>query len=643
MSDHTKEESSSRGTPSKHSYPAEHWIDLRRFAEGDEKDPKGLFRLADDCWPAWKYSERGRPSNSWHYRFNFTGLRSWLKLYIKLYCYNNLIGRGGRLGGGAALLPYRFERADRFIIEHKIISPSGLMLPGVFDGLWEAQLAPPPSGGWPPGPLPQSAVEIQITTHSFWKEMRARYGVPAIVPPVARYRKKTPSELGVDESKLIPDAVIAQLVNKLALHRDGIVPLNPFNHLRLCVLILVICLGRRVEEVLGAHRGAGSDGPFKRYPCRRRGEEEAAEGLWFRFRPNKEGPSDLVYVSPEWEDLALYCVRHLVAYSDTVRDFAAPEERDLLILTSTWNWTAGAFARRALPPGGGHDFTRCGGARGGRTRPRNPHKKYLATGLSYPSFCDWLNGYYHGSGEWRWGVMQEWNVTEGGSTGDTAYRLLTGQARHTRQSEIARCPGVPLLARQRDLNHTDPGMQKYYQHVLNQENEELMSAVMKSPLRGHDMEWLKDLLCTGGVEESDDQSPYREGLVRLSTPRWRKLVESNRLYFESNAVEKGTCDTARGPSGCERYRPGKKAQVEYDSINPNGTSAGPPQRRAAKNNATALGDGEDGGPERPRDLPLSDPAGELPSVGSDGVAISDSASLVKRLRKRARQIEKDEL
>lgn len=223
--------------------------------------------------------------------------------------------------------------------------------------------------------------------------------------------------------------------------------------------------------------------------------------------------------------------------------------------------------------------------------------------------------------------MQDWNITEGGASGQPTYRLLTGQARHTRQSELARCPGVPLLARQRDLNHTDPGMQQYYQHVLKQENEELMSAVMKSPLRGHDAEWLQGLLRLSGTEESDGDSPYREGLVRLSTPRWRKLVENNGLYFEPNAVEKGTCDAPQGPAGCDHYRPDVAATKE----------------REENNELKASGECKNNPSESSRNLPATDSAESPLSAGSGGVESSDSASLVRRLRIRARQIEEEEL
>jgi hypothetical protein len=138
-------------------------------------------------------------------------------------------------------------------------------VPAVFEALWEAHLIKPEDKGTEHERLPVASVQRQRATRCFWKDLSARFGSPRFVPPITPHKKKPVAEMGTDESKLIPDAVTRQLTNTLALHRDGIKLLNPFDHLRLCVLLLVICLGRRIDEILTARRGNGiklSDDPF---------------------------------------------------------------------------------------------------------------------------------------------------------------------------------------------------------------------------------------------------------------------------------------------------------------------------------------------------------------------------------------------
>ena len=85
--------------------------------------------------------------------------------------------------------------------------------------------------------------------------------------------------------------------------------LNRCHHLRLCILLLNICLGRRINELLLAPRGEGPDGPLTTYPARGKGKDGE---LWFRFEPNKDGRQNQVHVSPTWVDLVRYCVKTIL-------------------------------------------------------------------------------------------------------------------------------------------------------------------------------------------------------------------------------------------------------------------------------------------------------------------------------------------
>jgi hypothetical protein len=98
-----------------------------------------------------------------------------------------------------------------------------------------------------------------------------------------------------------------QLLNVLALHREGTVILEPRDHLRLCVLLLQLATGRRIDEILATPRATGPHGPLKRLPS-----ADGSDALWLQFAPNKDGPEGTVYVSPAWEDLVTYCVRELI-------------------------------------------------------------------------------------------------------------------------------------------------------------------------------------------------------------------------------------------------------------------------------------------------------------------------------------------
>src|SRR5947209_8389068 len=319
-------------------YPVAHWEKLERFAVGDEKDPKKLFRLSDDTWKAWPYAAYGRETDGSKYSFRFHRLQSFLKLYVKWYCYHRLVGNSGPLRLGLPNLSHFLSGADRYIIEHNYMSVDDITPAEAFKGLWDAQVKR--KGLEEDEPLPHRAVITQEQTRAFWARTRLGFGFPNLVPKTALFIRKKPAHSAIDRSRLIPEEVIEQLGNKLGLHRDGRLRLRPFDHLRLCVLMLSVCIGRRPWELLSVPRGARESGPFSRHPAVT-GSPEGA--LWFRFIPNKDGREDMVYISPEWEDLANYCVGELIKYSDPVRHLAPPEESGLLILVSSCNRTKGTL------------------------------------------------------------------------------------------------------------------------------------------------------------------------------------------------------------------------------------------------------------------------------------------------------------
>jgi len=163
--------------------------------------------------------------------------------------------------------------------------------------------------------------------------------------------------------------------------------LNRYHHLRLCVLVLLLCTGRRIDELLTAPRGEGADGPLIYHPAR--GAAPSGE-LWFQFAPNKHGPRDEVYISPEWHDVTCYCVHALLHYSDEVRDMAPPTEQRFLILVSEWNGTCRKGAAK-LPAGVVSERSFVREAVHGQVEPQQSGQEQ-ATGLSYSAFERWLNG-----------------------------------------------------------------------------------------------------------------------------------------------------------------------------------------------------------------------------------------------------------
>jgi hypothetical protein len=607
-------------------YTAAHWESLRPFLEGDERDPKNSFRLVDDVWEAWRYAVNGRPTEASAYRFRFGHFRSWLKPYVKYYCYARLMGRADGHTTSAASLPYVLTLADAYITKTRCASLDVLAIPAIFEDLWDAQHTEvEKKEGESRKETVLKSSRIQEKTRPFWCFMSSRYGAPQVVPATRR-PATSPAEVGRDKSKLIPVAVVRQCVNKLALHRCGISVLNRYHHLRLCVLILLICLGRRIDEVLASHRGAGPDGPLERYPCRHdKGEPETA--LWFRFSPNKGGPSEWVYISPQWEDIALYCVRELVKYGDEVRQFAAPEERHLLMLVSTWNWTSLNFSRRARIADENQDFRRLG-ACGGVTRLNCFRKiKKHTTALGYPYFYNWLNGTPNRNST---GVMQEWHITEDGTYDGQIYRMRTHHARHTRQSIISSDPLVSFLTKQRDLNHSDPNMQFAYQHVLDEQNEILMKKVVENPLAGNSADALSDLL--DPVEEDSESSKefnYTPGPIKLITPRWKRLLDNNPNYFQRNQGPLGICEEPEGVENCTTYQENKR-RSETNGVKKSQKQIDKSTQHSDETSAVRI-------KSRHRRKPL-----ELDSITTGNPKDQrpiDSSEIVRRLKKRKRDIE----
>lgn len=517
-------------------YPVRHWERLSRFAIGNECDPRGLFRLTDDRWDAWPYASQGMPSRTLDFRFRFHPLRSFIKLYAKWYCFQKLLTSAGNLLGGLPDLPAKLARADRYILEQNLRSIDDLAPLPVFQALWDALITEQPEDD---RPLSKRAVDIQVATNPFWRVLRAEFGVPQVIPPVAPHTRVKPAEFAADPSMIIPDHVVRQLTNKLALHRRGLNLLCRYEHLRLCVLILMICVGRRVGEVLFAPRGNGPDGPLRRHPS---GVGSPEGALWFQFTPNKKGgPSDTVYISTEWEDAVLYCVRELVKYGDEIRHLAVPEERELLILVSPLNWTAGSHAR-FKPADGTQPSSLTEGA-----AEREGGAQGRVWGLSYPAFTSWL---YGSSGQKS--ITELWGITVDGKAGSPAYRLLTKFARHTRHSALALDPQIPLETRQRDLNHRVLDTQFTYQHRLNENNDILLEKIKKGELIGRGVGWLSELL-GAEITASRPQSRFRPGRPSAMTPRIRTLIRNNPLFMQRNRVPCGICISPLGPGGCAEY------------------------------------------------------------------------------------------
>ncbi len=523
-----------------HEYPLAHWQVMSRFLEGEEHDPRNFFRLADDLWNAWPYAKSGRPTEAARYRFHFGHLRSFLKPYVKWYCYQRLISSGKSLTTYAAALPYYLTTTDTYLCTHDIHSLEELADPSVFAALWESLVKPHDTNQ---GPRPVKAVKTQLSTRAFWEHLRVHFEAPTVIPPNAPHVWRMPVEQTLDERQVIPIPVIGQLINRLALHRDGKDVLSCYDHLRLCVLILVLCLGRRIDEVLAAPRGQGVDGPLSTYPAKGNPVEEA---LWFQFHPNKQGPREVVYISPEWRDITRYCVHTLISYSDEVREWAPATEQPLLILVSSRNRTSGSWTTRLRPS---------------EREKGHPHKKRMAarklsvTGLSQAAFTTWLNGRKQPKEELM-GALERWKITVDGSDDGPIYLLRTHQARHMRQSALAKDPHLPLLTRQRDLNHRHRDMQFAYQHTLKEQQQALLEKAKAGALFGLATSWLADVCTVRRSTEPQTEeaaSSFQSGSPALLDERWRTLIARSSYFLQFNRVPCGYCALPQGSEGCMEY------------------------------------------------------------------------------------------
>lgn len=526
-----------------HHYPTSHWKEISRFLIGNERDPKDLFYLADDVWEAWPYAPAGLPSQPGEFRYRFKHLCSFLKPYVKWYCYQHLLACHDGLSRSMILLPTLIRSADIYLYEHHIGSPDDITGEYEFRKLWSTLLLPQPHND---ASSTRAKVRIQVRTHAFWKQLQKSFGFPHIVPSTDPYEQARLTESAFDESQVIPLAVINQFANKLALHKDGREQLSRFHHLRLCILMLIFASGRRVSEILTAPRGVGQDGPLAYYPTKG-GSSEGS--LWFRFSPNKYGPQDHVHISREWEDVVKYCVKELLCYSDEIRDMAASEAQDFFILISPWNLTAGPEAALALPLKevnfkSSEKFLDTF-SKGQSTRDAIP--------VSYKTFHSWLHGHSSNRPAGRLhGIVETWKITVDGSADGEIYHLRTHQARHTRQSAIASDPHVSPLVRQRDLNHIDRNMQVHYQHNARKQNEILLEKAKNGELVGPAMKWFSTLFGTHD-QNGGQPSQFQAGQPQLLSPRWRNLIQNNPQFMQFNHVPCGYCALPQGPDACEDY------------------------------------------------------------------------------------------
>src|SRR5712692_2162739 len=334
-------------------YPEEHLATIGPFIWGNQLDPRGAFTLNSNTWDAWPYATNAREALRHQTRLRFNGLGSFIRPYAKWFCYERLqAGTSPRtLCRGLSML----GKADAIVLALGAEALADIAPEHVFLELWD-RLALPPD--LPTGERSTKAVRVQTDTRPFWLRMQAHFGEPACVPRTVRHQLLHPITFGRDRSNLIPTPVKRQLVNVLALHRDGITRLTPLDHLRLCVLLLQLATGRRIDEILASPRSTGPLGPLKRLPA-----ADGTDALWFQFAPNKDGPEGTVYVSPAWEDLVTYCVQELIGYSDPVRSLARASEEHLLVL----------IARKLGTAGG--QYPNC-----------------LAAGLTYIGLRSWMNG-----------------------------------------------------------------------------------------------------------------------------------------------------------------------------------------------------------------------------------------------------------
>jgi len=128
--------------PDTHRYPASHWNEINQFVTGDKRDPKDLFYLADDVWDILPYAAHGLPSKPGDFRLRFGRLHSFLKPYVKWYCYQYLLAKNSILSKTIIAFPSVISRADAYLVDHHYKSPDDITSEDNFRMLWNAQLLP---------------------------------------------------------------------------------------------------------------------------------------------------------------------------------------------------------------------------------------------------------------------------------------------------------------------------------------------------------------------------------------------------------------------------------------------------------------------------------------------------------------------
>src|SRR5437762_10294039 len=101
-----------------HRYATEHWPLLRPFVEGTCSDPKEAFVLTSDTWNFWQYARNATPSQAGNYRIFFRHLSSFLKPFIKWYCYQHLIQHAGDVRMHLRWLPNQLKQVDEYLTNH---------------------------------------------------------------------------------------------------------------------------------------------------------------------------------------------------------------------------------------------------------------------------------------------------------------------------------------------------------------------------------------------------------------------------------------------------------------------------------------------------------------------------------------------
>jgi hypothetical protein len=243
-------------------YPEQHLATIRPFIWGADRDSRDVFTLTSDIWDTWPYATNGREALRGQTRLRFTRLTSFLRPYAKWLCPERL--QHGASPRGLCRLLAMLGKADALLTELGAETLTDIASEQIFDEFWES-LAQPPD--LPSGERSKKTVQVQTDSRPFWLRLQAHFGGPVSVPRTIPHTLPHPIELGRDRSNLIPTPVKRQLVNVLALHRDGTVHLDPLDHLRLCVLLLQLATGRRIDEILATPRGASALGPLKRLPA----------------------------------------------------------------------------------------------------------------------------------------------------------------------------------------------------------------------------------------------------------------------------------------------------------------------------------------------------------------------------------------